>query len=288
MDEKKLKLIETSLKLFSKKGFHATSIQEIAEQSHISKGAFYLHFQSKDELLEEIFRYYAENVLDKLLQSTNPDKPAKEQLVEQVTSFFDMFQDHYEFIVMLFHDNLQLGFKKTDFFDDIQRKSFEWTEQHLLNIYGKDVEEYVVDLAIELDGYIGGYIKWIFLHNLPFNSRSIAESIVMKLDLTVKHAIEEKTKPNFSIDQLFGNQPKQNQQQVEVLLQEIEKKINEQPALSEDALQVLEVLKEELGQKVPRPIIISTMIDHLEDYKELKEECRKLRENCLEKRKGTT
>lgn len=287
MDEKKVKLIETSLKLFSEKGFHATSIQEIAEQSNISKGAFYLHFASKNELLEEIFRYYAEHILDKLIKATDPEKPATEQLIEQITSFFDLFKDHYEFIVMLFHDNLQLGFNKNEYFDDLQQKSFEWTEQHLLNMYGEDVKEYAVDIAIELDGLIGSYLKWIFLHKLSYQSRDIAESIVTKLDLIVRHVTKEKTKPNFTVDQVFGADIEQRQLKAELLFEEIKKKINEHPSLQKDALQALEVLKEEWIQETPRPIIISTMLEHLEQHEELKEDSKKLRGICLEKRKGT-
>ncbi|WP_425574658.1 TetR/AcrR family transcriptional regulator, partial [Streptomyces rhizosphaericus] len=38
MNEKKLKLIENGMKLFAKKGYYHTSIQEIASESGVSKG----------------------------------------------------------------------------------------------------------------------------------------------------------------------------------------------------------------------------------------------------------
>ena len=284
MDEKKLKLIETSLKLFSEKGFHSTSIQEIAEQSNISKGAFYLHFESKNELLEEIFRYYAEHILDKLIQATEPNKPAKEQLIEQITTFFEMFQDHYEFIVMLFHDNLQLGFKKNEFFDDLQRKSFEWTKQHLHHIYGQKIDKYTVDLAIELDGLIGSYLKWIFLHKLSFEPNMIAASIVVKLDRIANYVMTSQPKPNFTFEQVFSSQ---KQLDAHTIMERIEQKIHQHLTLQENAKQAYEVLKEEYNQAQPRSIVISTMIEHLEQYEELQEECKHLREVELEKRKGT-
>jgi hypothetical protein len=42
---------KTGTWLFNKKGFDGTSLDEIAEQLHVSKGAFYYHIRSKEDLL---------------------------------------------------------------------------------------------------------------------------------------------------------------------------------------------------------------------------------------------
>lgn len=38
---KKEQIIEVAMKLFAKKGYHATSMQEIAEHSQLAKGSLY-------------------------------------------------------------------------------------------------------------------------------------------------------------------------------------------------------------------------------------------------------
>ncbi len=43
--------MEKALELFSEQGFEATSVQQITERCGISKGAFYLSFKTKDELV---------------------------------------------------------------------------------------------------------------------------------------------------------------------------------------------------------------------------------------------
>ena len=58
MNEKKEKIIKASIQLFAKKGFSSTTIQEIADECGISKGAFYLHFKSKEQLFNRAFEYY--------------------------------------------------------------------------------------------------------------------------------------------------------------------------------------------------------------------------------------
>ena len=42
------KIIASSLKLFSEKGFHGVSVQDLVNDSATSKGGFYHHFSSKD------------------------------------------------------------------------------------------------------------------------------------------------------------------------------------------------------------------------------------------------
>ena len=46
----KEKIIHESLKLFSLKGFLGTSIHDILEAADTSKGGFYNHFASKEDL----------------------------------------------------------------------------------------------------------------------------------------------------------------------------------------------------------------------------------------------
>ena len=47
-------LLDSALKLFGEKGFHATSVQEIVKKAGLTKGAFYHHFTSKEDVLRLI------------------------------------------------------------------------------------------------------------------------------------------------------------------------------------------------------------------------------------------
>jgi TetR/AcrR family transcriptional regulator, transcriptional repressor for nem operon len=48
--ETKQKIIEESLKLFSIKGYYHTSIQDILEATHLTKGGLYGHFKNKEAI----------------------------------------------------------------------------------------------------------------------------------------------------------------------------------------------------------------------------------------------
>jgi AcrR family transcriptional regulator len=47
-------LVEAAVELFGERGFHATSVQELVSAAKVTKGAFYHHFDSKEEVLHVV------------------------------------------------------------------------------------------------------------------------------------------------------------------------------------------------------------------------------------------
>ena len=68
------RIFQASMLLFSQHGYDGTSIQDICQHAEVSKGAFYHHFQSKFDLMVEIYRlgdvFFSERV-PALLAQTN-------------------------------------------------------------------------------------------------------------------------------------------------------------------------------------------------------------------------
>lgn len=59
--EETVKLIlDAATRLFVEKGYDATSLQDIINETHLSKGAIYHHFSSKEEIFEAIFHRIGE------------------------------------------------------------------------------------------------------------------------------------------------------------------------------------------------------------------------------------
>ena len=87
----KEKIIHESLRLFSLKGFTSTSIQDILAAANTSKGGFYNHFSSKEDLfyqvLDEARRIWRERNLCGLKQA--------ESSLEKVTLLLRNYKDLY-------------------------------------------------------------------------------------------------------------------------------------------------------------------------------------------------
>lgn len=59
-EERKRSIIKAARPLFARKGFHGTSIREIATAADISEALIYKHFPSKEALYEELLEYTRE------------------------------------------------------------------------------------------------------------------------------------------------------------------------------------------------------------------------------------
>ena len=53
-EEKKDLILRTALKVFAQEGYHASSVNKIANKANISKGLIYNYFESKEDLLRNI------------------------------------------------------------------------------------------------------------------------------------------------------------------------------------------------------------------------------------------
>jgi len=78
--EKRALIIETGLKLFADKGFHATSITNITKTAGISKGLLYNYFDSKEDLLRRIIFDYVEGIAKTFFNEHGEDMSKKKFL----------------------------------------------------------------------------------------------------------------------------------------------------------------------------------------------------------------
>ena len=58
----KERIFESAIDLFAEKGFDAASMREIAERVGIKKASLYSHYNSKDQILDEILKYPIERI----------------------------------------------------------------------------------------------------------------------------------------------------------------------------------------------------------------------------------
>ncbi|MFI6293081.1 TetR/AcrR family transcriptional regulator [Nonomuraea sp. NPDC050790] len=68
-------ILDAAVRVFARKGFAASRIDDVAEEAGIGKGSVYLYFDSRDSLLEAAFSQYtadADAVLREALEGTGP------------------------------------------------------------------------------------------------------------------------------------------------------------------------------------------------------------------------
>ncbi len=97
-EEKKNNIIDVALKLFSKKGFHNTTIPDIAKTLNISVGSMYNYFTSKEVLAKDIMRYTSEILGEKIKKINNSQISTKEKIKKIVATYFEIADNRPEMI----------------------------------------------------------------------------------------------------------------------------------------------------------------------------------------------
>ncbi len=78
---RKNELIKIAYELFVTKGYENTSVDEIIAKAKIAKGTYYYHFESKEQILEEVINMMIDNGIERAKQVVNSNLKLEEKLV---------------------------------------------------------------------------------------------------------------------------------------------------------------------------------------------------------------
>ena len=79
-DATRAAMLQVAVDLFSERGFHATTVQAIVQRAGVTKGAFYHHFESKEDVLRQIHAEYAGEMVTNARDTLQRDISPIEQL----------------------------------------------------------------------------------------------------------------------------------------------------------------------------------------------------------------
>ncbi|RWZ60373.1 TetR/AcrR family transcriptional regulator [Halobacillus fulvus] len=154
-------IIETSLELFDRHGFHGVSVNEIVKASQTSKGGFYHHFTSKDELLYVIHDTFITYVLKEAQAANIVHTSPVEKIQAIIRSFVHVF-DLYKSHISVFYQ--ESNYLKPEY--EINMKGKRDQFKHLVFDVireGQATGEFRKELPAEITGMaILGMVNWIY------------------------------------------------------------------------------------------------------------------------------
>ncbi|MGE6631648.1 TetR/AcrR family transcriptional regulator [Bacillus sp. NPDC077027] len=261
MNEKKEKIIKVSIQLFAKKGFSSTTIQEIADECGISKGAFYLHFKSKEQLLNSAFEYYIENSMQGLakVREIYHELPPRDIFKKQITYQFQQFAENKDFIILVLSENIIPENQQIkEYSKKVKKQLNEQTQISILSTYGSSIEPYVTDLSVMIQGIVHSYAQVLLLQDkadLSFDE--LASFIIERFDDLVHGLLRSETPPILD-KYIWEEQPPPKV----ALLEEL-RLLKLENVLSDDTVISIEVIEEELAKDLPRKPVIQGMLSNL-------------------------
>ncbi|MDX1805668.1 MAG: TetR/AcrR family transcriptional regulator [Paenisporosarcina sp.] len=261
MNKKQL-IMEKSLELFAKQGFEATSIQQITEYCGISKGAFYLSFKSKDELIIALIDHFMMQFTadaDYIVKNTKVDEKL---FYEFYFSTFNSFQKHSDFTKVLMKEQSHSLNKELIVKMQTYDKLFEKSILSMIErVYGEDVELIKYDLVYCIKGFISIYSQLFLFQKLPVDLNLLSRSLVEKTNLLAKHT----TIPFISQDLIhLGTQPMDEAVTKEQILEIMEQKIAEiQESIEKESLVLLQ---QHLLKPTLSPAIVKGLVENIRDH----------------------
>jgi AcrR family transcriptional regulator len=96
------KILAAALEVFSAKGFHGTTVDEIAERAGLGKGTVYRHFQSKKGLFSELIRLKVAELEEAVQGTIDPQADVLDIIQTYLMvyfSFFDRNRDLYKVLI---------------------------------------------------------------------------------------------------------------------------------------------------------------------------------------------
>jgi len=76
-DQKKNKILESTVKLMAAQGINGVSMSMIAKESGIPQATIYVYFSSKEELLRELYRYVVKKNCDFIMEKFKDEEDIK-------------------------------------------------------------------------------------------------------------------------------------------------------------------------------------------------------------------
>ncbi|WP_058305865.1 TetR/AcrR family transcriptional regulator [Gracilibacillus massiliensis] len=187
--DKKAEIKAIAIQLFSKKGFSETSVQEIAQQSGISKGGFYTYFSTKTDLILEMINDYHDKVID----STKHIEALKDNddLARYIQFELEAWIDHQAFFHVLFNEFAPKKHKQiTEKMEEL-RVSLEHNHREIFHqAYGDKVKPYVTDLLVMFEGLMKEYLLYMSLHPKDYSTFNLSQWITSIINAIVQRLNE--------------------------------------------------------------------------------------------------
>lgn len=159
------KIVSAAWKLFYEQGYEETTVEEIIEESHTSRGSFYHYFEGKDALLSSLSFLFDEEY-ETLIPEIDPDADPFETLMFLNRRLFQMIENRVSLDLMTRLYSTQLVTKGQRHLQDHNRLYFrllrnivargqetgvfrtDWTTNDIVKLYALQERALIYDWCL--------------------------------------------------------------------------------------------------------------------------------------------
>lgn len=153
------KIGKVAARLFSRKGFLETTMDEIAAAAKISKGGMYYYFKSKTEVLYFVLSNYMDLVIGDLEQDLNHIKESEAKLKFIISRHIELYSNKLFEAKVLLHDAHCLPAKYFKVITEKERKYFQIVSGVLPDFFSNPIPK---GEQIAITFTLFGMCNWIY------------------------------------------------------------------------------------------------------------------------------
>jgi TetR/AcrR family transcriptional regulator, cholesterol catabolism regulator len=102
-------IIAAAAKLFKEKGYHATTIQDVADEVGMLKGSLYYHIKSKEELLYLVTKEPIRELIERQKRLMESDLTPQQKIIEFTRSHLQAFDANYPHMFVFLQEKASLS-----------------------------------------------------------------------------------------------------------------------------------------------------------------------------------
>ena len=165
LEETRDKILSVANKLFSRFGFHKTSMDEIARIARKAKGSLYYHFASKEDLFREVVAKEIYNLQSNLsVIISNNELKAAEKIKLYLIKRMEILNN-----AATYHETIRADFfEHFDFIDDLRAGLDMWEKRNIKKIILQGIDNGEFAIIEDVDVLIDVFIMVLKGLEIPF------------------------------------------------------------------------------------------------------------------------
>lgn len=186
INSRRQELVNAAVELFVKKGFHKTTVREIANDFGMSMGSLYDYIRTKEDILFLVCDHISKSVSEKLEISSDPQKDAAINLKNAIRDYFTVMDEIQDYMLLLYQETKSLKRKDRDYITSAEKELtamfekiiMQGIKQKVFNLNRNSAK--IVSHNIMVQGQMWAFRRWVLQKNF-----SLKNYIKLQTELTL-------------------------------------------------------------------------------------------------------
>lgn len=178
------RIYKAAEELFSSKGFHHTSINDIAQQARIAPGTFYIYFKDKKSVFKYLIEYLNKSLRAEIAQAVKGCSSRFEEEHKGFKAFFSFLNQHQGLFKIIW----EAQFVDEQVFKDYYETFSRGYAQRLAEAQAKGEVRQGLDVTT-LAYFFMGIVNFIGLKWIIFDKSRVDDKVIDDLMQVIRHGV---------------------------------------------------------------------------------------------------